>query len=44
MTRPFYMQITEVTQGQVPDAYEATDVRREVFEELYRLRPEEGSD
>lgn len=28
----------------IPDAYEATDVRREVFEELYRLRPEKGLD
>ena len=28
----------------IPDAYEATDVRREVFEELYRLRPEKGPD
>ena len=28
----------------IPDAYEATDIRREVFEELYRLRPEKGPD
>ena len=28
----------------IPDAYEATDVRREVFEELYRLHPEKGLD
>ena len=28
----------------IPDAYEASDVRREVFEELYRLRPEKGPD
>ena len=28
----------------IPDAYKATDVRREVFEELYRLRPEKGPD
>jgi len=28
----------------IPEAYEATDVRREVFEELYRLRPEKGPD
>jgi hypothetical protein len=28
----------------IPDAYESTDVRREVFEELYRLRPEKGPD
>ena len=28
----------------IPDAYEATDVRREVFEEIYRLRPEKGPD
>lgn len=26
----------------IPDAYEATDVRREVFEVLYPLRPERG--
>jgi hypothetical protein len=26
----------------IPDAYEATDVRREVFEVLYPLRPEVG--
>ena len=26
----------------IPDAYEATDVRREVFEVLYSLRPEKG--
>ena len=28
----------------IPDAYEATDVRREVFEELYRLRSLKGPD
>jgi hypothetical protein len=26
----------------IPDAYEATDVRREVFEVLYPLRPDVG--
>ncbi len=26
----------------IPDAYEATDVRREVFEVLYQIRPEQG--
>lgn len=26
----------------IPDAYEATDVRREVFEVLYPLRPGQG--
>jgi len=26
----------------IPDAYEATDVRREVFEVLYALQPERG--
>lgn len=26
----------------IPDAYEATDVRREVYELLYALRPERG--
>lgn len=26
----------------IPDAYEATDVRREVFEVLFPLRPERG--
>jgi len=26
----------------IPDAYEATDVRREVYEVLYPLRPERG--
>lgn len=26
----------------IPDAYEALDVRREVFEVLYALRPEQG--
>lgn len=26
----------------IPDAYEATDVRREVYEVLYELRPERG--
>ena len=28
----------------IPEAYEATDVRREVFEALYQLRPEQGPD
>ena len=26
----------------IPDAYEATDVRREVYEVLYPLKPEKG--
>ena len=26
----------------IPAAYKATDVRREVFQELYRLRPDNG--
>lgn len=28
----------------IPDAYEATDVRREVFDVLYPLRPDAGPD
>jgi hypothetical protein len=26
----------------IPDAYEATEIRREVYDVLYSLRPEEG--
>ncbi len=36
-------RVTELAKS-IPDSYEATDVRREVFEELYRLRPEKGPD
>lgn len=38
----FYVRIQSELAKTIPGAYEATNVRREVYEVLYPLKPERG--